>query len=62
MLLLLFNLSYTSIMDLDSHQLFSHIFSIIVNLTVHKLKKTLEKREKKHLFHFFFKENIFFIC
>jgi hypothetical protein len=37
--------------DLDPLQLFSHVFSPIVNLMVHKLKKTLEKREKKHHFH-----------
>jgi hypothetical protein len=33
--------------DLNALQLFSHVFSPIVDLMVHKLKKTLEKREKK---------------
>jgi hypothetical protein len=36
--------------DFDPLQLLSHVFSPIVNLMIHKFKKTLEKREKKHLF------------
>jgi hypothetical protein len=36
--------------DICGDKLFFHVFSPIVHLMVNKLKKTPEKREKKHLF------------